>query len=156
MLFICLLGLSFQSHTSDSNHEAYIFFLKWDLRLPLIASFHRWGFKKNIKHFKTHNKISRIANILCRWLSCCPHLLLPQTPNSSMSDKTARTHDIHPKLECRNTFCSSGQFHLTIFNSSSILQHLESRKLKVNSNIFFWLKNATKAPNVLLFWKSIL
>lgn len=28
MFFICLLGLSFQSHTSDSNHEAYIFFPK--------------------------------------------------------------------------------------------------------------------------------
>lgn len=119
MLFICLLGLRFHSHASDHNHEAYIFFLKWDLRLPLIASFHRQSSKKNIKHFKTHNKMSTIANILCHWLPCSPHLLLPQKTNSSMSDKRARTHDIHPKLECRNTFCSSDQSHLTILITAS-------------------------------------
>lgn len=128
MLFICLLGLRFHSHASDHNHEAYIFFLKWDLRLPLIASFHRRSSKKNIKHFKTHNKMSTIANILCHWLLCSPHLLLPQKTNSSMSDKRARTHDIHPKLECRNTFCSSDQSHLTIFNNRSILEHWRAEK----------------------------
>lgn len=37
--------------------EPTVFFLKWDLGLPLIASFHKWGFKKNIKHFKTYNEI---------------------------------------------------------------------------------------------------
>lgn len=82
------------------------FSLKWDLRLPLIASFHRWSSEKNIKHFKTYNKILRIANILCHCLPCCPHLLLLLKTNSSMSYKRARTHDIYPNQSAETHFAS--------------------------------------------------
>lgn len=116
------------------------FFPNRDLRLPLIVYFHRWSFKKNIKHFKTPNKISRTVNILCYWLPCSPCLFLLWKTNSLMSDKRARTHDFHPKSECRNTFCSSSLSHLTIFNNSSILEHSESKKLTVNSNVFFFFR----------------
>lgn len=160
MLFICFQCLSFQSHASDCNHEAYIFFLKWDLRLPLIVYFHRWSFKKNIKHFKTPNKISRTVNILCYWLPCSPCLFLLWKTNSLMSDKRARTHDFHPKSECRNTFCSSSLSHLTIFNNSSILEHSESKKLTVNSNVFFFFQkeNVSRAPNMhyMVEWAAVL
>lgn len=135
------------------------FFPNRDLRLPLIVYFHRWSFKKNIKHFKTPNKISRTVNILCYWLPCSPCLFLLWKTNSLMSDKRARTHDFHPKSECRNTFCNSSLSHLTIFNNSSILEHSESKKLTVNSNgFFFQIENVSRAPNMqyMVEWAAVL
>lgn len=141
-VFYLPLGLSFQSHASDCNHEAYIFFPKMGLQVAINSFFMQMRLQEKIKCFKTGNKTLRIINILCQWLLRCSHFFLPQETNSSTSDKRARIHDTLPKLECINTVCSSSQFHLTIFNNRSILEHLESRKLRINS--IFLIKKYSK------------